>query len=111
MSGETIHAYKMTREVMEHTIQKHADDRGFCQALRLRNDHAAGGHGWLMHQFMSPTINTRTDQYGGSFENRMRFPLEIIDAVRKAVGPGFRLRSASAVRSAMRAVMMSHMAF
>jgi thioredoxin reductase len=42
-----------------------------------------------MHQFMSPTLNHRTDEYGGSFESRMRFPLEIVHAVRRAVGPGF----------------------
>ena len=40
---------------------------------------------------MSPTLNHRTDAYGGSFENRMRFPLEIVRAVREAVGPGFPL--------------------
>lgn len=42
--------------------------------------HAA--HGYLMHQFLSPIANRRTDQYGGSLENRMRYPLEIYDAVR-----------------------------
>jgi 2,4-dienoyl-CoA reductase-like NADH-dependent reductase (Old Yellow Enzyme family) len=41
-----------------------------------------GAHGYLMHQFLSPLSNHRTDEYGGSLENRMRFPLEIYDAVR-----------------------------
>jgi NADPH2 dehydrogenase len=41
-----------------------------------------GAHGYLMHQFLSPISNKRTDKYGGSLENRMRFPLEIYDAVR-----------------------------
>jgi 2,4-dienoyl-CoA reductase-like NADH-dependent reductase (Old Yellow Enzyme family) len=41
-----------------------------------------GAHGYLMHQFLSPIANKRTDQYGGSLENRMRFPLEVYDAVR-----------------------------
>lgn len=41
-----------------------------------------GAHGYLLHQFMSPISNRRTDQYGGSLENRMRFPLEIFEAVR-----------------------------
>ncbi|MCP6134558.1 oxidoreductase, partial [Klebsiella pneumoniae] len=36
------------------------------------------------HQFLSPLANKRTDQYGGSLENRMRFPLEVFDAVRAA---------------------------
>lgn len=43
-----------------------------------------GAHGYLLHQFLSPLANKRTDEYGGSLENRMRFPLEIFDAVRAA---------------------------
>jgi 2,4-dienoyl-CoA reductase-like NADH-dependent reductase (Old Yellow Enzyme family) len=44
--------------------------------------HAA--HGYLLHEFLSPLSNQRNDEYGGSLENRMRFPLEIFDAVRAA---------------------------
>ena len=55
------------------------------RAVRLGFDvievHAA--HGYLLHQFLSPISNTRDDQYGGSLENRMRFPLEIFAAVRE----------------------------
>jgi 2,4-dienoyl-CoA reductase-like NADH-dependent reductase (Old Yellow Enzyme family) len=43
-----------------------------------------GAHGYLLHQFMSPISNRRTDQYGGNLENRMRFPLEVFEAVRSA---------------------------
>jgi 2,4-dienoyl-CoA reductase-like NADH-dependent reductase (Old Yellow Enzyme family) len=43
-----------------------------------------GAHGYLLHQFLSPLSNRRSDQYGGSLENRMRFPLEVFDAVRAA---------------------------
>ncbi|ACC72228.1 NADH:flavin oxidoreductase/NADH oxidase [Paraburkholderia phymatum STM815] len=56
------------------------------RAARLGIDalevHAA--HGYLLHQFLSPLANQRTDEYGGSRENRMRFPLEIFDIVRAA---------------------------
>ena len=48
-----------------------------------------GGHGFLFTQFLSPLMNTRTDSYGGSLENRARFPLQILKAVREAVGPDF----------------------
>jgi 2,4-dienoyl-CoA reductase-like NADH-dependent reductase (Old Yellow Enzyme family) len=41
-------------------------------------------HGYLLHQFLSPIANKRTDEYGGSLENRMRFPLEVFEAVRAA---------------------------
>jgi 2,4-dienoyl-CoA reductase-like NADH-dependent reductase (Old Yellow Enzyme family)/thioredoxin reductase len=48
-----------------------------------------GAHGYLLNQFLSPFSNQRTDKYGGSDENRARFVLEIIEAVRGTVGPDF----------------------
>jgi 2,4-dienoyl-CoA reductase-like NADH-dependent reductase (Old Yellow Enzyme family) len=57
---------------------KRADRAGF-DLIEL---HAA--HGYLLHQFLSPITNTRQDQYGGSLENRMRYPLEVFKAVREA---------------------------
>jgi NADPH2 dehydrogenase len=47
-----------------------------------------GAHGYLLHQFLSPISNQRTDSYGGTLENRMRFPLEVFDAVRAAFPAG-----------------------
>ncbi len=49
------------------------------------------GHSSLLRQFLSPLTNLRSDEYGGSLENRMRFPLEVIAAVRKTVGTGYTL--------------------
>lgn len=43
-----------------------------------------GAHGYLLHQFMSPISNQRSDQYGGSLENRMRFPLQVFEAIRES---------------------------
>jgi 2,4-dienoyl-CoA reductase-like NADH-dependent reductase (Old Yellow Enzyme family) len=60
-----------------------ARDAGF-DAIEL---HA--GHGYLLSQFLSPWTNRRRDQYGGSLANRLRFPTEVIQAVREAVGPGY----------------------
>lgn len=54
-------------------------DRLGIDAIQLH-----GAHGYLLHQFLSPLSNQRTDEYGGSLENRMRFPLEVFDAVRAA---------------------------
>jgi len=48
-------------------------------------------HGYLEHQFFSPRSNKRTDLYGGSFENRARFTIEVFEAARLAVGPNFPL--------------------
>lgn len=48
-----------------------------------------GAHGYLVSQFLSPTHNQRTDKWGGSIENRMRFVSEIYEAIREAVGPHF----------------------
>jgi len=48
-------------------------------------------HGYLLNQFLSPLTNRRTDRYGGSLENRLRLHIEVIEAVRDAVGPDFLL--------------------
>jgi 2,4-dienoyl-CoA reductase-like NADH-dependent reductase (Old Yellow Enzyme family) len=64
---------------------------GFAAAARRAHElgldaiELHGAHGYLMHQFLSPLSNRRTDEYGGSLENRMRFPLEVFQAVRDAV--------------------------
>ncbi len=60
--------------------------RAATRAARLGLDgiELHGAHGYLLHQFLSPLANQRTDSYGGSLENRMRFPLEVFEAVRAA---------------------------
>jgi 2,4-dienoyl-CoA reductase-like NADH-dependent reductase (Old Yellow Enzyme family)/thioredoxin reductase len=47
------------------------------------------GHGYLIHQFFSPHTNKREDEYGGSFENRIRFGMEILDEIKKEIGADF----------------------
>ncbi len=48
-----------------------------------------GAHGYLINQFMSPFTNKRSDQYGGDLSGRMKFPLEVLQSIRNAVGPEF----------------------
>ena len=79
----------MTDEEIEHAAEafgnaaKLVKEAGFDMIL------IHGGHGWLLGQFMSPSMNHRTDKWGGSLENRMRFPLLVIEKVREAGGPNF----------------------
>jgi len=73
-------------ELNESGIQKVVEDfrvaasRALAAGYQLLEIHAA--HGYLMHQFLSPLSNIRTDQYGGSFENRIRLLLKVVEAVR-----------------------------
>lgn len=87
--ADGIEVRAMTSAMMEHTaacwVQACVDARraGFDMVF------LHFGHGWLMGQFLSPLFNHRTDGYGGSIENRMRFPLQVLSACREAVGPRF----------------------
>ena len=79
----------MTKEMIAETVKKWADGAALCKKAGFDMVMIHAGHGWLIHQFLSPLTNTRTDEYGGSFENRARLAVEIIDAVRETVGPDF----------------------
>ena len=61
--------------------------RSVRAGFRLIEIHAA--HGYLLHEFLSPLSNKRNDEYGGNFENRIRFPLEVLSAIRKVVPDSF----------------------
>ena len=71
-------------EVVEHFARSaaHAATAGF-DGIEVH-----GAHGYLIQEFLSPKSNTRTDEYGGSLENRMRFGVRVLEAVRAAVGDG-----------------------
>ncbi|TFK92036.1 FMN-linked oxidoreductase [Polyporus arcularius HHB13444] len=77
----------LTKEGIQRVVKafvvaaKHAVRAGF-DVVEIH-----GAHGFLISSFLTPTSNKRTDEYGGSFENRIRFPLEVVDAVRGVIPP------------------------
>ena len=80
---------EMTYEDIQQTIRDYANAAGRVKEAGYDLVEVLACTGYLIPQFFSPTINLRSDEYGGSQENRMRFGLEVADAVREAVGPDF----------------------
>lgn len=80
---------EMTEEQMYWLADKYAEAAKNAKAFGFDMVMLHGGHGWLIHQFISPVTNRRTDKWGGSLENRMRFPLLVIEKMRAAVGRQF----------------------
>lgn len=76
-------------EELAQVVQAFADTAALAKTAGYDMVLLHGAHGWLLDQFLSPKFNKRTDRFGGSLENRARFPLMVIDAVRQAVGPKF----------------------
>ncbi|WP_242096309.1 NADH:flavin oxidoreductase/NADH oxidase [Sphingomonas sp. CROZ-RG-20F-R02-07] len=74
----------MTPERMATVREAFAEAARRAARLGIDAVQLHGAHGYLLHQFLSPLSNRRDDTYGGSLENRMRFPLEVFDAVRAA---------------------------
>ena len=85
--------YSICRAMNEEDIKRVREDFGKAAKMAVTAGfdtveiHA--GHGYLLSQFLSPWTNSRRDQYGGSLENRLRFPVSVIKHVREVVGPGY----------------------
>ena len=79
----------MTKEEILTTVKKYAEAARRIQAIGFDAIEIHCGHSYLMSQFISPYYNKRTDEFGGSVENRLRFPRMVLEAVRKEVGPWF----------------------
>lgn len=86
--GETI-TKEMTREQIEQTVQAYAAAAKRVKEAGFDGVEIHGGMAYLIVQFLSPRTNQRTDLYGGSLENRMRFALAVVGAVKGAVGEDF----------------------
>jgi 2,4-dienoyl-CoA reductase-like NADH-dependent reductase (Old Yellow Enzyme family) len=74
---------------MDMVLRQYADAASRARRLGFDCIELQMAHGYLVHEFLSPLSNLRTDDFGGSLANRMRFPLMVLKAVREAAGPGF----------------------
>jgi 2,4-dienoyl-CoA reductase-like NADH-dependent reductase (Old Yellow Enzyme family) len=85
--------YSVCRAMTETDIERVRED--FAKAAKLAQKagfdaiEIHSGHGYLLSQFLSPWTNKRRDKYGGSLENRLRFPVSVIRRVRETVGPDY----------------------
>lgn len=79
----------LTKEQIADIVKSYGEKAELAKRAGFEMIMVHGGHTWLLNQFMSPYFNHRTDEYGGSFENRMRMTIEVLKEVRKAVGPTF----------------------
>ena len=76
--------HAMTEAGIDACVRAFADATHYAQQAGFDVVEIHMAHGYLMHEFLSPLSNQRTDQYGGALENRMRLPLRVADTVRKA---------------------------
>jgi 2,4-dienoyl-CoA reductase (NADPH2) len=76
---------KMNREMMEKVVNLFVESAKRAVIAGFDIIELQLGHGYLLAQFISPAVNKRDDEYGGSFENRIRFPLEVAKAVRETI--------------------------
>jgi 2,4-dienoyl-CoA reductase-like NADH-dependent reductase (Old Yellow Enzyme family) len=85
--------YSICRGMTEEDLRRVREDFGKAAKMAIAAGFDAielhAGHGYLISQFLSPWTNSRKDQYGGSLDNRLRFPASIIKHVREVVGPGY----------------------
>lgn len=81
--------YAMDENMMHEVIDDFITAAKFMRETGMDGVMIHCGHGWLLHQFLSPRTNHRTDSFGGSLANRARFPLMLLKAVREAMGKDF----------------------
>ncbi|MDR1822161.1 MAG: FAD-dependent oxidoreductase [Oscillospiraceae bacterium] len=88
-NGKYGEVLEMPEEMILRIIEKFGQAAAWAKLCGFGMVTVHGGHGWLLSQFMSPHINTRKDRWGGSFENRCRLPLAVIESIRRHTGRDF----------------------
>ena len=81
--------YEMSREMILEIVESYKTSAKLCKDCGFDMVQVHAAHGWLFSQFLSPVTNRRKDEFGGSLENRARFLMMALDAVREGVGPRF----------------------
>ena len=81
--------HELTTEEVKELVRKFVAAARYCQLAACDGVALHSAHGYLINQFLSPITNKRTDEYGGSLENRARFGCEIIRGIREVCGPTF----------------------
>jgi 2,4-dienoyl-CoA reductase (NADPH2) len=92
---DPIHGFqceRMTKAQIEEVVDSFAQAARRAREAELDGVEIHGCNGYLITQFLSPAINDREDEYGGSLENRARFALEVVRAMRKEIGDDFHLQ-------------------
>ncbi len=87
--SDGVEVKALTKEMIAEIVESYGKVAGLAKRAGFEMIMVHGGHGWLLNQFFSSYFNKRTDEYGGSLENRCRLAIEILKSIRKAVGPGF----------------------
>ena len=87
--GSDVQPKEMTIPEIRQMVQKFVDGARFAKIAKCDGVEVHGAHGYLINEFMSPRTNKRMDLYGGSFEKRMRFPLEIIKGIKEVCGEDY----------------------
>ncbi|NLO47225.1 MAG: FAD-dependent oxidoreductase [Clostridiales bacterium] len=87
--GDLEPILEMPEDIIYEIIESFGKAAAYVKSLGFGMVTIHGGHGWLLHQFMSTRLNFRKDKWGGSLENRMRFPIAVAESIRRAVGPAF----------------------
>ena len=87
--ADGVEVKALTKDMIDEIVAAYGHVAGLAKRAGFELLMVHGGHGWLINQFLSPLFNKRTDEYGGSLENRCRLAIEVLKAVREAVGPFF----------------------
>lgn len=79
----------MTKSMIDSVVEGYVQSAVKCESFGIAGAEIHAAHGYLLAQFLSPNSNRRTDDYGGSFENRIRIVVEIAEGIRAATSPNF----------------------